>query len=295
MQLLSILEEAINQLDDAYMKQYNAKYTGDLAETRERYLRTDIPLKYTDAKNNVHEVRLPPTIVEAYLQMFGSMDEAAPKLAEYSRYSNELLDVQTNEEKAALNKRYADAIKTYKTATEFAASHRYLFNRKSFDKEELDYAFKELPRMEKPGKDASVSDAMVTEKLTPSAMLQTLMIEPVFKGFGRNIGEFERKKNNEEKTAWVKNRIMEVIQQEDNKKELKRILAYFKKDSGNDAKAKEKFLKAVFDSFLPNFLIDHTLSDKERNAIIDELSKWAEFKNHIDAVLAEVTDADFAE
>ena len=88
---------------------------------------------------------------------------------------------------------------------------------------------------------------------------------------------------------------MEVIQQEDNKKELKRILAYFKKDSGNDAKAKEKFLKAVFDSFLPNFLIDYTLSDEERNEIINALKAWEEFKNYIDAVLAEVTVEDFTE
>ena len=48
-----------------------------------------MPLKYKDKKGSTHSIEMEPSLIEAYLQMFGSMDKAALHMAEYSEYSIE--------------------------------------------------------------------------------------------------------------------------------------------------------------------------------------------------------------
>ena len=257
---MSIMENALRSMDEIYAKNLHLAYTGELQASRRAYEAVKMIFEYKDKKGVSHEVTMEPSIIEGYLQMFGSMGKAAPHMAEYCRYEEEKdrKDI-TDKELKALRKKYANEITIHDTAIDFAASHRYRTNKESFDAKDIEYAFKQLPDMEKAEEGESVTGPMIMANASPSAMVQALIFEPAFRGVASMINEEAGKQNNnEERIAFLETCLLECVQKEENKKELRKILKFLCDGKGKDEGQRQvtnRFMELFVKSYIPNMLI----------------------------------------
>ena len=229
--------------------------------------------KYTDSKNVGYEIVMEPNLIEAYLQIYGSMGKAAPYMARYTMYKDAFGMAKTQDEKDEVNETYADAVAAYELAKQFADSHRYRLNRTTFDHDEMQYAFDTLPQMEEPGKDEKVEGPMKMLKTSPSAMFQSLIYGTAFKGFSEGIKDIRSGKSVKEIAEWANEKLIACAQDAGNRAELRRILKYHydasvAKDEINVA---TNFIKSLNDSFIRGVFRNELDDDQLLDNVISEL------------------------
>ena len=257
---MSIMETVLRSIDTLYEKNLKVDYKGDLGFMREAYQNVKMPFKYKDKKGNTRSIEMEPSLMEAYLQMFGSIEKAALHMAEYCEYSDEISrgDI-TDKESKALNKRYREARRIHSTALNFAASHQYRMNKVTYDEKDFEYAFKQLPEMETPEEGASLTGGMIESNALPSSLVQSMVFERVFAGAVSEIIKNQKKAATvEQKAALAENCMLECAKKGDNNTELKKLIEYFRKDAPEGTGSKgiaDRFMDVLMKSYVPNMLV----------------------------------------
>ena len=238
MELLSLYEGVLYAADQAYQALIEKEVKGDAGKLRYHFDKKAYTVNFIDKDGKRTTTKIPPGIYEGYLMMGKTPANA---IKEYQRLS-ELKKKKTKEltdkekaEKAKLRRFYA-------LAENFASANRYLLEKDNYSEKDLNYAFSELPKMEKAaGSGERITGDLVNTK-SASATYQGVILEKVFGGFSDlNLNEITD-------TNEVKQKLDDYTQERltANEALAEQILkAYVKDKEGSAKELTENFINLI--------------------------------------------------
>ena len=187
--VMKIIDLATGAMEDAdYRYQLyiedNEVGSGDLGS-----LRNDMMIKKQtfSSRDGSASVEMTPSMLEGWMQIYKSPDEAIKKAA---RYKN----LETGGRKTdAERKEYDKLMRINELATDFSRSHRYMLDKDGFSRQDMDYAF----ALEKRERNSLANESFAGGK-TSGAVYQSLILEEVFKGMKERVSSFMTKNHIEE-------------------------------------------------------------------------------------------------
>lgn len=180
MEMLSLYETTLFSLDDVYDKVIAQDAVGDAGKMRSHFTKNRYRISFRDKSGQTVETKMTPGVYEGYLLIGKTPEQAIKERHRLDELSKKVGDgTITKKEKAEWNK----LLRTYHLASDFASANRYMLEKESYSDKDINYAFSELPAMERAVKQGEkVMGDLVTVKST-SATYQGVILERVFGGF----------------------------------------------------------------------------------------------------------------
>lgn len=294
MNIFNKIELGLMGMNQLYNKRLKNDYIGDLKDARALFENEEMDIDYTvtvDGKDQTYEIKnITPSIYEAYLQIYGSADQAIKKIAEYQYVRKQYLSAQTKEDRQAVAGRFRSLDRINDTALDFAASHRYRLNKTEYDEKDMQYAFVDLPNMEKTPEGGALAGEMFIRYQTASSMYQSQILEPVFTG----IMDWQMEGSNSTEIAQsLSDRLTFLAERPDSRTRLKQILSFYIGTQGNNADA-----ETVWTSFLEqlqNSYLAQTIGMRDDVEIIKVLCRYireaSSFRTLILGMITELMNA----
>ena len=288
MRLLYGLENALEVVDQLYEDKIYEEYDGELKDVRRNFEKGKYDVSYDDGKENskLHYVKeMHPSLYEGYLQIYGSAEKAIIEIEHYNTICKQYDEAETKDEKKALKRERDACERIHDTAMNFAASHKSRLNKEEYDEKDMQYAFIDLPAMEKLPENQVDYIGMYRNKMTPSSVYQTEIFGQVFDGFG--IWTANREDDTQVKAEELSAKLRTLADQPEHKRKLEKILSFYIK-SGPGGNREEEIWNSVFtaiqDSYLTNMIVTDAgvMRARELGELIRENST---FKNYIIGLL----------
>ena len=233
MRLLSLLNEAMTELDAAYNRAAqrfefdppdladakSAEKTGladsDLGNLRNQMNKREYKISFMGMN-----MRMTPSMYEAYLQIYKSPKKV---IAAYTHFSSLAMSVSRGVELQGEDKKdFEKHMRILKLAGDFDKSHRYMLEKDSYSQQDVDYAF----NLEKKEKEAGFTSEMDEQNTYASQIYQSLFLEKVFEGMGERFKEYAADAPDDfemrDCAEWIIKDVTDCI--DENESEMKKIM-----------------------------------------------------------------------
>jgi hypothetical protein len=292
LELMGVMEMVLTEIDTRYQDAVRKEYKGDLKLGYTQYEEADQSLSITvkeGAENKTYQIRqVSPSLYEAYLQMFGSPEAALKEMALYEMQKQKEKELVEAGEESQISKYNTREDRIRQTAMYFVKAHNYRLNKETYNEDDMEYAFKTLPELEKKGEDSEMGGTMFRNDLMPSSLLQAVVFKPIFEGI---LDAPLPEEGNENELAMVlSTRLTSILERSDRKEKMKRFLSYFIKNlesSGDEQVICNHFIDLFSKSYIRQVV---EMADPNYNAGImgDQMKKGGDFKDIMLTLIREV-------
>ena len=238
-----------------------------------------------------------PEMYEGYLLLFGSAPDAIKQISVLNGYEKQMdklssqvsqleeekknasedengedknkikeLSKQISEKNAQIkeikkNREYSDALRINTTVRQIVATRRARFDKNNITREELKYAFTDLPELEAKGITVTENIKANEEyysRFSPSKMSQAVIFSSVFEGTDPIIGKLNNDAEPQDMAQQVSEGLADIAGKADRREKLKAIISYLStsKEEFNSADAVWNYLiKSLCDGYLYGIMI----------------------------------------
>ena len=178
MNMLSLYESSLFFADRLYQMLIEKDAVGDAGKLRADFITKEYEISFIGTDNRRVRTKMTPGVYEGYL-MIGMTPEQAVREHKRLKELEGKKEALSGEEKKELSR----LSRTNSLARDFARANRYLLEKETYSEKDYDYAFSELPAMEKAVKQDERMGGKLLAGKSASATYQGVILERVFGGF----------------------------------------------------------------------------------------------------------------
>ena len=286
MQYLSFCEVALSICDRYYRSVVKQDVKGDTAYMKGGYTRLGFHIKATDSNGKETETNIPPGIYEGYL-MAGRTPVQAVK--EYKEYM-ELLELGEGHRNGAQESKFRFLDKIHTLAADFASANRYIMWKDvgSYTKNDLNYAFFQLPAMETRHERNESLEGDLVDKYSASCTYQGVIFENIFEGM-KDVDDIAGPAKKRSERIWgLDNYLSRKVQEKPDL--MHKIVNCFCENKPDEVSfgIAEYVIESIMRSYVIHVLADLELRKNDISIIETELKAHSAIKTHLTQIAADI-------